>query len=341
MSHAVVLLANETGTYVGDVGITAGASGLGKAEDSVHGSGDIGVMVLAVRQDALAVLAANGDYIPLVVDASGRLYTLAAIGTGATDAGKAVDGAAGATDTGIAALVVRDDALAALTPADGDYTHFRVDSTGSLWSRISAVPADPFGANADAASGAGAAGSISAKLRQLSSDLDAVKTAIQAQLAVGGTTVQRQVSVTIAAAAYAAGDCVGGAGTISNLTRAASKGGVLKSLQVAVNRSITPALKVFLRPGSFVKSPADNATMTAAAAASFSTTDLPNILGPFSIAAADWVPAGANNFASIDLAKAIPPSTSATAFQYLVKSDTAIASAAGGSFELGFEMLQD
>ena len=54
-------------------------------------------------------------------------------GTGATNQGKAVDGVAGATDTGILALVVRDDALTTLTPADGDYTQARVDSVGRLW----------------------------------------------------------------------------------------------------------------------------------------------------------------------------------------------------------------
>lgn len=53
-------------------------------------------------------------------------------GTGATSLGKAVDDVAGATDTGIALLAVRDDSLAALTPADGDYTHLRVSSTGAL-----------------------------------------------------------------------------------------------------------------------------------------------------------------------------------------------------------------
>ena len=41
------------------------------------------------------------------------------------------------------------------------------------------VPADPFGVNADAAVAAGAAGSISAKLRQISSDIGAVKTAVE------------------------------------------------------------------------------------------------------------------------------------------------------------------
>lgn len=46
-----------------------------KAEDAVHGSGDKGVMSLAVRKDTAAALAGtDGDYIPLVVDASGRLH---------------------------------------------------------------------------------------------------------------------------------------------------------------------------------------------------------------------------------------------------------------------------
>lgn len=59
-------------------------------------------------------------------------------GTSATHLGKAVDSAAGATDTGVAALFVRDDALTTLTPADGDYVPGRVDSTGNLHVRVSA-----------------------------------------------------------------------------------------------------------------------------------------------------------------------------------------------------------
>ena len=46
---------------------------------------------------------------------------------------KVTDSAAGGTDTGIAPLAVRDDALTTLTPADGDYTPLRVGSTGALW----------------------------------------------------------------------------------------------------------------------------------------------------------------------------------------------------------------
>jgi len=51
----------------------------------------------------------------------------------ATGLGKAVDAVPGATDTGVAALVVRKDTPATLTPADGDYTRLFVGSTGRLW----------------------------------------------------------------------------------------------------------------------------------------------------------------------------------------------------------------
>jgi hypothetical protein len=136
------------------------ATHLGKAEDAAHTSGDTGVAVLAVRRDtAAAGSGADGDYSTLNVNSSGRLYTSATVdaalpagtnnigdvdvlsvvpGTGATALGKAIDTAAGGTDTGVAALFVRDDALTTLTPVDGDYVPGRVDSTGALHVRVSA-----------------------------------------------------------------------------------------------------------------------------------------------------------------------------------------------------------
>ena len=49
------------------------------AEDAVHGSGDTGIMFLAVRNDVLAALAGtDGDYAPFQVDADGALYITAA-----------------------------------------------------------------------------------------------------------------------------------------------------------------------------------------------------------------------------------------------------------------------
>ena len=46
-----------------------------QAEDAIHGSGDSGVMALAVRNDTLAALAGtDGDYAPLQVNADGALF---------------------------------------------------------------------------------------------------------------------------------------------------------------------------------------------------------------------------------------------------------------------------
>lgn len=45
------------------------------AEDAAHSSGDVGVMALAVRKDTSSTgIGANGDYVPLAVDANGHLY---------------------------------------------------------------------------------------------------------------------------------------------------------------------------------------------------------------------------------------------------------------------------
>lgn len=52
-----------------------GATNLGKAEDAVHASNDVGVMALGVRADAPASTAANGDYVPLQMSEEGALWT--------------------------------------------------------------------------------------------------------------------------------------------------------------------------------------------------------------------------------------------------------------------------
>lgn len=50
------------------------ASNLGKAEDAAHASGDVGVEMLGVRNDAMTALAGtNGDYTPIATDQYGGL----------------------------------------------------------------------------------------------------------------------------------------------------------------------------------------------------------------------------------------------------------------------------
>jgi hypothetical protein len=65
----------DTATIAGDTtSIDATLTALSKAEDSAHGSGDQGIMGLAVRNDTEGSLVdTDGDYAPLQVDSSGRL----------------------------------------------------------------------------------------------------------------------------------------------------------------------------------------------------------------------------------------------------------------------------
>lgn len=134
-TNAIGKLAANSGVDIGDVDVTTiipgtGATNLGKAIDSVAGVTDTGVAALAIRDDALTTLTpVDGDWAPLRVNSTGALHVTG--GGGGTQYN--VDDAAGATNTGTLALVVRDDALTTLTPVDGDYTQLRTDSTGALW----------------------------------------------------------------------------------------------------------------------------------------------------------------------------------------------------------------
>ena len=110
-----------------------------------------GRLILGASTLAIGKLAANsgvdiGDVDILSIAAGdnniGNVDVVSIIpGTGATNQGKAVDSVAGATDTGIAPLVVRDDALGALTPIEGDYVSLRVDANGALWTHDDALDA--------------------------------------------------------------------------------------------------------------------------------------------------------------------------------------------------------
>ncbi len=70
----------------GRLDVNVGASLLAQVEDAVHGTGDTGVMSLAVRNDAGGALAADGAYIPLITDSAGRLRVVTQGGAGGTSA---------------------------------------------------------------------------------------------------------------------------------------------------------------------------------------------------------------------------------------------------------------
>lgn len=80
---------------------------------------------------------ADGSYADVESTATNPLPVVTAEPTpGNTALTKAENAASAGGDVGIAAMVVRDDALTTLTPVDGDYTNLRVTSTGALWTQV-------------------------------------------------------------------------------------------------------------------------------------------------------------------------------------------------------------
>jgi len=103
------------------------------AEDSAHTSGQLGIMGLAVRNDAGTALAADGDYIPLTTNASGELRVAATIDmTG----DYAEDSPHTSGDIGLFTLGVRNDNQATtVTGANADYSQFSVDDRGAMYTK--------------------------------------------------------------------------------------------------------------------------------------------------------------------------------------------------------------
>lgn len=142
-ANAIGKLAANTGVDIGDVDVTSivpgsAATNLGKARDVACGANDVGVMALAVRDDALTTLTpVDGDYVPLRVSSTGALHVTG--GGGGTEYTE--DVASANPIVGSAVMMERDDALGGLTPAEGDWASLRCDANGALWTHDDALDA--------------------------------------------------------------------------------------------------------------------------------------------------------------------------------------------------------
>lgn len=110
---------------VGQAGVQGGSGAVSNTTQRVVLATDV---ALPAGTNGIGKLTANSG-----VDIGDVDVTSVIPGTGATNLGKAIDTAIGATDTVVVAGAVRDDALTTLTPADNDVTVLRVNSTGALW----------------------------------------------------------------------------------------------------------------------------------------------------------------------------------------------------------------
>jgi hypothetical protein len=110
----------------------AGASGLGKAEDSAHSSGDVGTFILGVRnENASALSDTEGDYTPIAVDRFGSVVISSTWPEDEPWISASWVNMIGA---------VRNDAGATLTSTDGDISTISVDGAGRL--RVAAEKAE-------------------------------------------------------------------------------------------------------------------------------------------------------------------------------------------------------
>ncbi len=119
---------------IGTVILGAGTAEIGKL---AAGTASIGTVGLNAGTNAIGKLVANSG-----VDIGDVDVTSVIPGVGATNLGKAIQSAQGTTDTGVPALVVRNDTLADLSGADGDYAPLQVNASGALYTEVktSALP---------------------------------------------------------------------------------------------------------------------------------------------------------------------------------------------------------
>ena len=152
------LITDSTGRL--HVNIVAAASSIAKAEDAAHSSADVGVMALSVRSDtAAATSGTDGDYQPLITDASGRLHASIAGNLYTEDAAAASD------PVGPALIAVRRDTLSTSeVSADGDNVALKADSRGALHVAVSAAAAS-IGKAEDAAHSSGDVGVMMLSVR--------------------------------------------------------------------------------------------------------------------------------------------------------------------------------
>jgi hypothetical protein len=200
------------------------------------------------------------------------------------------------------------------------------------------------GAIADAVVAAGAAGTLSAKLRRLTTDTAAVLAACQAATpageahlgAVGGDSLSITPILAVTTAVYAAGNSLGGKLTLTNAMRLSGGSGIWQSCLIIDKDNQKPALDILL----FDSDPTSGTYTDKMAIASLST-DAAKLIRRLSVAASDYVTV--NNVAIADLSaigKVVKASGSANLFAVINNLSTPTFTSTT-SFIVRFGFLRD
>lgn len=132
------LALNASGQLLVEIAAGAGSGGTAAADDADFTAGTTsGTPVMGSYQSTpTAVTDGDMGIIGITADREVKVSVTSGGITGAV-----VDSVAGATDEGVLAVAVRDDALATLTPADGDYTQLRTNARGAQWVALDSTAA--------------------------------------------------------------------------------------------------------------------------------------------------------------------------------------------------------
>jgi hypothetical protein len=179
---AIGKLSANSGVDIGDVDVTS-------LPALPAGTNSIGTVILGAGTAAIGKLVANSG-----VDIGDVDVTSIVPGTGATNLGKAIQSAQGTTDTGVPALVVRNDTLADLAGADHDYAPLQVNASGALYVEVK-TSGLPSGAATEAKQD-----TIETTLTAIETDADTIAGA------VSGTEMQVDVVASLPAGSNNIGD---------------------------------------------------------------------------------------------------------------------------------------
>ena len=187
-SNAIGKLAANSGVDIGDVDVTSLPS-------IPSGTNNIGSVGLESGTNAIGKLVANSG-----VDIGDVDVTSVIPGVGATNLGKAIQSAQGTTDTGVPALVVRNDTLADLAGSDHDYAPLQVNASGALYVEVK-TSGLPSGAATEAKQD-----TIETTLTAIETDADTIAGA------VSGTEMQVDVVASLPAGSNAIGKLAANSG---------------------------------------------------------------------------------------------------------------------------------
>lgn len=273
------LPANLGTVTVGDVTVTSltpgtGAANLGKAEDAVAASGDVGVMALAVQRSTPASDAADGDYVPLHTDAAGRLNAAANLEI----AGAAAPGGAGAVSASTPRMTLASDdpAVVALQVIDD-------------WDETDRAKVNPIVGQAGVTGGSGVVGAATQR----------VVLATDVALPAGGNNIGDVDVLTVPAPLSTSGGGV--EATALRVTVANDSTGVLSVDDNAGSLTVDNAALAVVGGGA-------EATALRVTVANDSTgvVSVDDNAGSLTVDVGTALPAGANNIGDVDVLSVIP-----------------------------------